>query len=188
MKYQILFILGFLITSIANGQNEKSKNYYSKGYEAIDKQAYSKAIKFLIKAIEEDTTGDCGTGVKGKAQGELGYAYLRSGDQLNAELFFNKSKTLDPTNPFPRQNLAALYAIQNKNTEAIQELNELIQIKSDFIEAYIQRGFIYNANNQKEQAQKDFETALELNSKAKVLPAQLIQDLKEKIKEIKNGK
>ena len=91
-------------------------------------------------------------------------------------------------NPFPKQNIATMFTMQNKNAEALKELNELIQLEPEFIDAYVQRGFIYNSDNQKEQAKKDFETVLELNSKTKILPPELVQDLKDKIKEIKKKK
>ncbi len=74
--------------------------------------------------------------------------------------------------------------MQKKNKEAYQTLEELIRLKPDHIEAYVQRGFLYNADNKRELAIADFKKALELNSKKNVLPANLVTDLNDII----NGK
>jgi tetratricopeptide (TPR) repeat protein len=180
---RILITLGLLATGLtAFGQADKARQYFGKGYYMIDQRNYPVAIESFLKAIEIDSTGDCGTGMKGKAHGELAYAYLRSGDTTNAATYFDKSIALDPTNPFPRQNKAVMLTMQKRNEEAYKTLEELIQLKPDYIEAYVQRGFLYNADKKNELAIADFKKALELNDKSKILPQNLIDDLNKIIK------
>ncbi len=112
MKRHFL-IAGLLLTTlVVFGQVRKAKQFFEKGYYLVDHGNYTSAIESFLKAIEIDSTGDCGTGIKGKVQGELGYAYLRNDDTTNAAAYFDKSITLDPTNPFPRQNKAVLLTMQ----------------------------------------------------------------------------
>jgi tetratricopeptide (TPR) repeat protein len=180
---RILIILGLIVTELTVfGQADKAQQYFSKGYYMIEQRNYPIAIESFLKAIEIDSTGNCGTGMKGKAHGELAYAYLRSGDTTNAATYFDKSIVLDPTNPFPRQNKAVMLSMQERNEEAYMTLEELIQLKPDYIEAYIQRGFLYNADKKNELAIADFKKALELNEKAKILPPNLVNHVNDLIK------
>lgn len=142
-----------------------------------DQGKYSDAIKQLLKAIKIDSSGDCGTGTKGKAHAELGYSYLKTGDTQNARIFFDKSILLDPTNPFPRQNMAVMLSMQNKTEDAYKVLGDLIQMRPDYIEAYIQRGFLYRSENKVNLAITDFKKALDLNLKTNILPVKLVNDL-----------
>lgn len=177
-----LITLGLIATGLTALGQVNAREFFGKGYYMINQRNYPVAIESFLKAIELDSTGDCGTGIKGNAHGELGYAYIRSGDTTNATKYFDMAIKLEPTNAFPRQNKAAMLAMQKKHDEAYALLNELIQFKPDFINAYVQRGFLYNADNKRELAIEDFKKALKLNSKKNVLPPNLVNDLNDIIK------
>lgn len=178
-----IFICALILTRLSIfGQSKNAEKYFAKGYSLIDQKNYPAAIDSFLKAIEADSTGACGTGMKGKAHGELGYAYLKNNDTTNAEKYFDKSILLDSANPFPIQNRAVIFTMQNKYAEAFVLLNKLIKLRPNFIEAYIQRGFLYNADNKKDLAVVDFKKALQLNSKKNTLPKTLVNDLKNLIK------
>lgn len=181
MKRQIITLV-LLATGLTALGQVNAREFFGKGYYMINQRNYPVAIESFLKAIELDSTGDCETGIKGNAHGELGYSYLRSGDTTNAATYFDKSIALDPTNAFPRQNKAVMLSMQKKNDEAYKTLEELIQLKPDHIEAYVQRGFLYNADNKRELAIADFKKALDLNSKTNVLPTNLVNDLNDIIK------
>lgn len=174
-RIQITLVL-LTIGLTAFGQFD-ARQYFGKGYHMINQKNYPVAIESFLKAIDIDSTGDCGTGIKGNAHGELGYAYIRTGDTTNATKYFDIAIKLEPTNAFPRQNKAAMLAMQKKYTEAYKLLDELIKFKPDFIDAYVQRGFLYNADNKRELAIADFKRALDLNSKTNILPANLVTNL-----------
>src|SRR4030095_4273580 len=111
---QLLIIIGLSVplhTTFA--QIEKAREYFLTGYRMIDGRDYPNAIENFLKAIEIDSTGDCGTGIKGKVHGELGYAYFRSGDNNMAMTYLDQSIKLDPTNPFPQQNKVVILSMQN---------------------------------------------------------------------------
>jgi tetratricopeptide (TPR) repeat protein len=183
---RLLIIVGLTLTELTTlGQVEKARQYFSKGYHMVNQGNYTSAIESFLKAIEIDSTGNCGTGIKGNAHGELGGAYLRNGDTTKAATYFDRSIKLDPTNPFPRQNKAVMLSMQKKNNEAYLVLEGLIQLKPEFIDAYVQRGFLYNADNKSDLAIADFIKALALNKKQKILPTNLVDDLNDMIKEQK---
>jgi tetratricopeptide (TPR) repeat protein len=179
---RLLITFGLLATGLTAFGQVDARQFFGKGYYMINQRNYPVAIESFLKAIELDSTGDCGTGIKGNAHGELGYAYLRSGDTTTAAIYFDKSIALDPTNAFPRQNKAVMFTMQKRNEEAYKTLEELIQIKPDYIEAYVQRDFLYNADKKNDLAIADFKKALELNEKTKVLPPNLVNDLSDLIK------
>jgi tetratricopeptide (TPR) repeat protein len=172
-----LITLGFLTIGLTGFGQVGAGQYFGKGYYMINQRNYPVAIESFLKAIEMDSTGECGTGIKGNAHGELGYAYIRSGDTTNATKYFDMAIKLGPTNAFPRQNKAAMLAMQKKYDEAYKLLDELIKFKPDFIDAYVQRGFLYEADNKRELAITDFKKALVLNVKTNILPTNLVNDL-----------
>lgn len=162
----------------------KATGYFQMGYDEVGKANYEKAITHFIKAIKADPTGNCGTNVKGKAHSELGYAYFRTGDSVQAMTYYNKAIQLDKHNPYPRVNKAALLLMQKKNIPAQRELDALITINPHFIDGYVQRGFIHHAESNHELARTDFSKALELNEEQKILPAPLLKTIHNRMEEI----
>jgi tetratricopeptide (TPR) repeat protein len=175
-----------LIAFVSNAQNEQAKKYFSIGYKLIDTRNYPSAIENFLEALKLDSTGECGTGIKGKVHGELGYAYIEIGDTTNALRYLDKSIRLDSTNPFPVQNKAVLLSMQKRMDEACKLLGGLIQYNPDFIDAYIQRGFLYEYDKKHDLAVKDFKKALELNERVNILAPNLVSDINGIIDEKKN--
>src|SRR5689334_16843187 len=140
MKLQILFLTAMFISVglyAQSKQQSKAQDYFNTGYEEVNKGNYEKAISHFEKAIKADPTGNCGTNIKGKAHGELGYAYFRTGDSVQAMTYYNKSIQLDKRNPYPRVNKAALLLMQKKHQAAEQELDALITTNPTFIDGYV---------------------------------------------------
>lgn len=185
VKTVLGFFLCLIATSIAAQEKvSKAESYFQKAYDEIDKGDYKKSIPHFEKAIKADPTGACGSSVKGKAHAELGYAYFHSGDTVNAMLYYNKAQRLNPQNPFPRINKAALFLMQKKNQHAIKELDALIVVLPNYIDGYVQRGFIHHSENQYAKAKQDLEKALELNDTQKVLPPPMIDVVRKKLEEM----
>jgi tetratricopeptide (TPR) repeat protein len=174
---QFLIVGLLLVAFISKAQNEQAKKYFLIGYSMVDNSNYPSAIENFLEALKLDSTGECGTGVKGKVHGELGYAYLRIGDTTTALTYLDKSIRLDSTNPFPVQNKAVLLMMQKKMEEACKLLGGLIQHNPDFLDAYIQRGFLYENEKKHDLAVKDFKKALELNERTNVLTPNLVSDI-----------
>lgn len=188
MKTILTFLVLLLITAEVNGQDGQASTYFQQGYSAINNKKYELAIDNFEKAIELDSTGSCGTKHPGFAYSEMGYAYMRLEKYDTAIQLLNRSLELDSTNYNAWQNKAVILNLQGLNGQAIDELSNLISINPGYINAYIQRGFIYNSKGQKEQAKEDFKTALFFNSIKEVLPKDLVKHLKSLIKQIDKGK
>jgi len=77
---------------IVSEQQEKAKPYYEKGYNLIAIQRYSDAIEPLKKAVDIDSTGNCGAGINGFAYYLLSHAYGEIGDYKNARLYMDKAR------------------------------------------------------------------------------------------------
>jgi tetratricopeptide (TPR) repeat protein len=170
---QLSIVVGLFLNSlIVLGQIEKAKEYYRLGDSMIDTGPFPAVIDNLRKAIELDSTGDCGIGLKGFVHGELGYAYLSNGDTTNALRFYDRSILLDPTckNSYPRLHKAFVLWTQKKAEPAYKLNREVINKMPTCADAYAQRGFFYESDNKIDLAIKDFKVALELNSKEKRFP------------------
>jgi len=181
-----LFLAVFVFEELKAQSKKQSKaeSYFQLGYEEVDKGNYDKAITHFEKAVKADPTGNCGTNVKGKAHSELGYAYFRTGDSAQAMVYYNKAIQFDKRNPYPRVNKAALLLMQKKSQAAQRELDALISTNPDFIDGYIQRGFIHHSENQLEMAKADFTKALDLNANQKILPPPLLKTIHNRLEEI----
>jgi tetratricopeptide (TPR) repeat protein len=60
-------------------------------------------------------------------------------------------------------NRAVVYLRINQNAEALNDLNEAIKLNEEYTKAYIKRGDILLAQNQYEEAIRDFTKAKELD-------------------------
>src|SRR5690242_3485412 len=101
---KIVFLSLFTLSTLTAicQQSDKATAHCQKANEAVERGEYQKAIPSYLKAIKEDELGYCGSSVKGKVHGDLGYAYFRSGDTTNAMLYFDRAIQLNKQNPFPR--------------------------------------------------------------------------------------
>jgi tetratricopeptide (TPR) repeat protein len=168
------------------GLQLKAKPDYDLGYSLNGNHEFAKAIKPLKRAIEIDTTGDCGTGKNGTAYGELAYSYTRLDDYNNAIFYLDKAIQINGKIPEPYLNKAVLLSQHGQNEQAIKTLNLLTENIPNYALAYVQRGFIYESIKQTNQALNDFKMFLDLvkeqkqekNSKA------LVDKIKTRIKEI----
>ena len=187
MKVLLPLFLILIVFDELKGQTKKqskAESYFQMGYAEVGKDDYDKAITHFEKAIKLDPTGNCGTKVKGKAHSELGYAYFRTGDTVQAMVYYNRAIQFDKHNPYPRINKAALLLMQKKNPAAQRELDALIATNPNFIDGYVQRGFIHHSENQLTMAKADFTKALDLNTEQKILAPPLLKTIYSRMEEI----
>ena len=152
MRKIILFTLIF-ISQFAFSQTEKPDELYKEAYQCITNGDYDKSIRLLTKAIELDSLGNCGTGINGKAQNELGYANMRTQNfELSRDLF-DKSIELNPRNPDPRVNKVTSYLLEKDLEKAKIELDVFIKELPGYPLAYWQKGTFWKT---KEKSKKLF--------------------------------
>ncbi len=151
-----------------------AKSDYDKGYELNNINKFSESVPYLLKAIEIDASGNCGSGINGTAYNELGYAYTRLNQYDSALHYLNLSIEANSLNPKPYLNQSVVYMQQKKFDDAIQSLEKFKIINPEFATIYAQLGFVYKAAKNKEKAllnlelflQKIKETHQEENAKA----------------------
>lgn len=180
------FLIIFAVEAEAQKKKKptKAETYFKEGHAQIDQGKHGDAIPYLEKAIKADPTGMCGTTTKGKAHNDLGYAYYRSGDSIRAMQFYNEALKLNKANAYARINKASLLMVQKKHTLAVKELTTLTQTNPDFVDGYLQRGYIYHSENHLELAKADFEKVLELNQKNPTTPAPILKSVQHKLDEV----
>jgi tetratricopeptide (TPR) repeat protein len=188
MKIVFCALLTLSTLTVTGQKTDKAAAHFQKANEAVDRGEYDKAIPSYLKAIKADETGSCGSSVKGKAHGDLGYAYFRSGDTTNAMVYFDRAIRLNNQNPFPRAIKADILLMQNKQKAALKELDDLIRHNPTFIDGYVQRGYIHHAEKQYDQAEIDLKKALSLDSVQHILPPPRTKTILHKLSEMEAGK
>lgn len=187
---KILFLSLFTLSTliVAAQSSDKAIAHFQKANESVDRGEYDKAIPNYLKAIKADEAGYCGSSVKGKAHGDLGYAYFRSGDTIKAMMYFDRAIQLNKQNPFPRAIKADILLMQNKSKAALKELDDLIRYNPTFVDGYVQRGYIHHAEKQYDQAELDLKKALSLDSVQHVLPPPRTKTILHKLSEMETAK
>ena len=173
-------------TDIITEQQMKAKHNYDKGESLIEKHEFEKAIKQLNKAIEIDSTGNCGTGRNGIAYRKLGYVYKSLDDYENAITYLNKAIEIDKFIATPYISKTVILMQQKNNELAFQTFDSLIKYVPDYAMAYVQRGSLYHSTKQYELAIKDLNSYIEIieeqNQKKK--KDFFVEIIKKQIKEI----
>lgn len=167
-------------------QQKRAKKYYDEGYELVGNHEFNKAIKPLKKAIEIDTSGNCGTGKNGMAYSELGYVYTRMNDFDDALKYLNKAIEINIFLPEPYLSKSVILMQQGKNELAFETLDLLILNIPEYAMAYVQRGFLYNSIEKYQLALQDFNKFLELakNQGQQQNAKALVDDIKKQIRDI----
>ena len=113
-------------------------------------QKISKAIDSSKKATELspnnvvgwETLGVVYREIRGMASGALDWGIKA----------FEKAIELDPTNPVLHTELGKLYLVSGRNEEAQREFDKAIEVKSDYIDALIQRSLLYEREEKSNEA------------------------------------
>lgn len=178
----IIFFILLLISQFNFSQTDKSDLLYKEAYVCITNGNYEESIQLLTKAIELDSLGSCGTGINGKAQNELGYAYMRIQKfELSRELF-NKSIKLNPRNPDPRINKVTSYLLEKNVDKAKTELDLFIKELPGYPLAYWQKGNILENEGKIKEAHLEYRKARAYDSQLKILPKPISDKIDEKLK------
>lgn len=189
MKFFLALISVTLVLGNAYAQKiSKAESHFNDATAETNKGDYVKSIPHFLKAIKEDPSGECGTKVIGQAQADLGYAYFRAGDSLNAIVYYNQAIELNKNNPYPRLNKAALFLMQRNTKGAMKELNALIAVNPTQINAYVQRGFLHHSEGNFDLARRDLNKALSLDSTQHVLSPPLIKNIEQRLAEMPGAK
>lgn len=179
----VLLIIIVLFCQMTFSQTKTPNNLYKKAHQHITNGAYNKSINLLEKAIELDSLGNCGTGVNGIAQNELGYAYLRIQKYELSRQFFDKSISLNPKNPDPRMSKVTSYILEKNLTKAKIELDIFIEELPGYPFAYWQRGNILELEGKMKEALIDYRKTIVYNN-LNILPKPIVEKINSKIKAI----
>lgn len=134
-------------------QNDKAREYYSKGLKESNANNFQKAIEYYSLAVKEDENFPF-------AWDNLGYSYRQTGNYDEAIKAYKKSISLDPNHAFPIQNLAVAYVYKKEYQKAIDTYELLKKLDENNPEIYYGIGQIYF------QHLKDYEKSLDYMCKA----------------------
>jgi len=182
MRSITIFIF-ILMSQLIISQNEKPEKLYNKAYQFITNGNYNESIELLTKAIEIDSLGRCGTGINGKAQNELGYAYMRIQNFKLGRKFFDESINLNPRNPDPRINKVASYILQSNIKKAKAELLILIHEIPGYPLAHWQYGNLLENEGKIKEALMEYRKARAFNRKLNILPNNIVKEINQKLEE-----
>lgn len=93
----------------------------------------------------------------------LGWAYYKKGDYKNAEDAFKKTIKHDRMYLIAYDNLGKVYIDSKRYSEAVEILNQVLKLKSNYPEARLDLGIAYLKLGKTDEAKTEFESALALD-------------------------
>jgi tetratricopeptide (TPR) repeat protein len=125
------------------------------------------AAMLLTAVIHLGCAGDARNGANGTQRGKVAYkkgiAAQKKLDFVKGVQLFSDAIQEDPENAEAYFRRGVCLAMQQRNDEALKDLNQAIELKPDFAEAYSKRGTILCDLEQNDEGQADFEKALALD-------------------------
>lgn len=118
---------------------------------------------------------------------EIGYLHFKNGRYEDAEKCFKALTVLDFKNPYYHGMMGAILQRQKRESEAIVEYTQAIQLKPDDLVSLTNRGEIFMKHGWMKQAKADLDKAIALDSKgtdrwgkrARILREQISKEEKE---------
>ncbi len=148
-------------------------DFWSEGYDLIQRQEYDNAIDVLDKSIELSPRFALSYYYRG-------YAYLRKGDFNRAILDFEKSISLDPNLSDAYAGLALADVKLRDYKRAIEAATKAIMLNPQDSVSYYNRGVAYSNLKEYEEAYRDFDAAVSLdptNEEARISREWLLEKL-----------
>ena len=146
-------LVGLMLVLIAAGTTgvyhltQKADIYYYQGHDRFTKSQYAAAIPLYLRSLSYGPE-------RTKTLSELAYAYLWSGNQLEAIKMFQKLLSLEPRNARVRKSLATAYSWNKEYPKAEALFLEAIQADPKDREAKKGLAEIYLWDNQFAASQK----------------------------------
>ncbi len=103
--------------------------YYIRGISFYKTSKTTQALQDLTKAIKLDSTGDCGSGVKGEVYFILGKIYYETGELRKAVEFFEKTNVINPKYKEAYLNKAKINYELSYSTVALKELEKYLSFE-----------------------------------------------------------
>jgi len=126
------------------------------GVTYADMEAWDEAIKYFKAALSNPVYS-----TPAQAYSNLGYAYYRKGDFVNAEKSLREAMMRNPVFPMATYILGLVYVETNNDKSAIEEFKKAIGVVPDYADAHWELAKIYLRTGQKARALKHFEVVAE---------------------------
>ncbi|HBH61307.1 MAG TPA: hypothetical protein DDX85_06115 [Nitrospiraceae bacterium] len=122
------------------------------GVTYAEMEDWDQAIKYFKAALSNPVYS-----TPAQAYSNLGYAYYRKGDFVNAEKSLKDGLLRNPVSPMAMYILGLVYIETHNEKAAIEELKKAIGIMPDYTDAHWELAKIYFRTGQKARALKHFE-------------------------------
>lgn len=126
------------------------------GVMYADMGLWDEAIKYFKAAVSKPVYG-----TPAQAYSNMGYAYYKKGDFVNAEKSLKDALLRNPVSPMAMYILGMVYLETNKEKSAVDEFKKAIGIQPDYTDARWELAKIYLRTGQKARALKHFEVVAE---------------------------
>jgi len=126
------------------------------GVTYADMEVWDEAIKYFKAALSNPVYS-----TPAQAYSNLGYAYYRKGDFVNAEKSLKEAILRNPVFPMATYILGLVYIEMKNDKSAVEEFKKAIGILPDYADAHWELGKIYLRTGQKARALKHFEVVAE---------------------------
>ena len=146
--------------------------------DALDSHDFVRALKLAKLAVDHAPRRSAAWNVLGRAQMQLGKRKL-------AIASFGKAIELNPSNPYPQNNLALAFIYENRYAEAADALEEAVQ--QDGAEGYMWNnlGIAYEHLDRLDEAREAYRKGAELNSDGAALSLVRLEGVKSVVRTAK---
>lgn len=138
-----------------------AKPDYDSGFKFSNEMRFDEANILYKKALQTDSTGNCGSGLNGTVYSELGYTYSRLKKMDSAYYYLDQSIRINPTFPKAYVNKSMLLKNQKRYEEAIDVMNTLLNQCPDFLIAYVLLGTFHHQEGKNKLAVADMNVYLQ---------------------------
>ncbi len=155
MKKNRRILILLLLIVAASVQAQSAKQYYKAGDDFLKANNFKDAIVQYTKAIELDPDYE-------KAYIRRGTAYSRSGDHKNAAEDYDRALVFDAKDEELYYFSGSEWHLEGNHQFALKRLSRAIDLKNNFLEAYLARFDVHMALDQYEDALSDGQRCLKL--------------------------
>jgi len=157
-----------------------ARRAYAAGLRAFQRESYQEAISHFREAILKDPKWPL-------PLNDIGRAYVRVGDNGNAEQFYQQALQVDPSWVFPQLNLAGVYLHGKRLTEAEAGYRRAAEMDSTLATPWYFIGEIYRAQGRDSDAIGAYGRAVTL-AMSRPSSAFSVDRLKGRIQQMQKGR
>ena len=162
---KILYLVLFI--TISTNLYSEDLSLCKEGWACVERGDYNQAIELLKKGI---ATGNLTIPSLARTYRNMGIASNRNKQFENAVEYYNKALALKPNDPWDDYvNRGNAWSGLGNYKKAMADYDKALEVKPNYNEAYYNRGIVFEKQNKRDEALKEFQKAYEYGLRTQLL-------------------